>query len=775
MVCLLGVIGCVDKDFRIEEASTEVTVAAGTTVVPLANFDKTTLSELLAEVNEEDIQWLKVDENGNYSLQFDGQGDSIDVQGINSTITVPAVEASFYSQYPSFNITSTNFSVDESFEVSVLRDGMSIEGVPLSIPAGIVLTGHEDDVLVHHVDYEVPEQVEAIDRIYFGADERGSQIFVQLNFNDLAAVNAGGKVNVELIAPEGYVLCDEAGNVLPNATYSAYNVPFAEDENEIYFSVFLKSIDLGWHRDDAHLDIPVSLEYHLSFEMNTKDANLTLTTLPELHVTAELSCRDAQVELAPTTIIDTSGSTEEPAEDVTVQNLPPEVKAINAIDFAENSPMRLYATGYNWLPDNAAEAVAIEAHFPDYFVLSQGAESNYTLQGNVVHTTLKGLREGISLNFDELNFGADGIVVEDGTLGLVFTPQVKVSFVEGSHILLSEVESGNSTLLVKTNIDQLSLDINSVSGIIDFAETYGDEIPLTELGDLDGLEITGTGLSPIIGIELHNPLTMTAIVDASLTPKRGGVAMEENTIEIKGLAIAPATRQDGLTTAGVMHVIIADESRRAEFGDPKYTFVACDVNKLLCGELPDALDFNVSLHTDSTQVQTLYIENQYSVAYNYYVDVPLAFDNNLGVRYSDTVDGLGSMFEDIASIEGVKMGDVALILKAVNTTPLHLDAAINFYDKNGNATEAYVNIPEGFVLEGSKDGVTEAESKIRLEIVLPEGDMSRLAAIDAIGFDVSATGEAEEHVSLNADQYVQLNAQLELAGGITIDLKKLNM
>ena len=133
------------------------------------------------------------------------------------------------------------------------------------------------------------------------------------------------------------------------------------------------------------------------------------------------------------------------------------------------------------------------------------------------------------------------------------------------------------------------------------------------------------------------------------------------------------------------------------------------------------------------------------------------------------------MFEDIASFEGVKIGDVALILKAVNTTPLHLDAAVEFYDKDGNATEAYVNIPNGFVLNGSKDGVTEAKSEIRLEIALPDGDMSRLATIDAIGIEVSATGEAEEHVSLNANQYLQLSAQLELAGGITVDFKELSM
>ena len=776
MVCLLATIGCVDNNFRIDEVSTEVTVGAGTTVVPLANLDKTTLAELLEGVDEADLQWLNVDAEGNYSAQFDGEGAYVEVKGINSTINVPAVNTSFYSQYPSMNIQSANFSIDESFAISVLRDGLSVDGLTLPIPAGIVLTGHEDDTLVHHVDYDVPEEVNSIDRIYFGQDERGSQILVQLNFNDLAAVNGGGKVNVELVAPEGYVLCDEEGNVLPNATYKMENVPFDEGDNELHFSVYLQSIELGWHRDNARLDIPVELEYHLSFEMNTKAANLTLTQSPELRVSAELSCRDAQITLANTTIIDTSTSTEEPAEDVTVSNLPPEVKSINAIDFVDNSPLTLYATGYSWLSDNAAEAVVVEARFPDYFSLVDGTYAGYTLEDGVIRTTLKGLRDGISLNFDKLDFGAEGLVVEDGTLGLVFTPEIKVGFVEGSQIMLSELNNnGSDTLFVKACIESLSLGISSVSGIIDYSETYTEEISLAALGELPDLTIEGTGLSPIIGIDLSNPLTMTAIVDASFVPKRGGVAMEENTIEIKGVAIAPAKREGGVTTPGVMRIIIAEEAHRAEFNDPQYTFVACDVNKLLSGELPDALDFSVSLKTDSSQVQTLYVEDVYRVDYDYYVDVPLAFDKSLGISYGQTITDLGSMFEDIASYEGIKIGDVALILKAVNTTPLHLDAAVEFYDKDGNATEAYVNIPNGFVLNGSKDGVTEAKSEIRLEIALPDGDMSRLATIDSIGIEVSATGEAEEHVSLNANQYLQLSAQLELAGGITVDLKELSM
>lgn len=773
-ICAFSLIACVDNDFRLDETSLEVTVGGEKTLLPLGYLEQTTLADLLENVDEANLEWLKTDENGNYSLQFVGDEESLEVEGINNNIAVPAMSNTFYAQYPKLDIVAADYTVDETFEVSVLHGDNVLDGATVPVAAGITLTGIEEGKLTHNVSYEVPDEVSSIQTIYFGDDMHpyGSLIEVRFKLNELNSINAGGHVSVELRAPDGYVMRDKSGNELPNNTFSHDEVDFAADQGEVLFETYLSRVDINGELDNHTLNVPVELEYHLSFEMLTHAGTVNLSTLPELHVGADLTVKDADLVLNDSTIIEPTTS-EEAAEDITVSGLPAELKIINALDFVDGNAMHLTASGYNWLSDAAAEAVVITAYFPETFILESG--DNYEAEGNEITTNLRALRDGLYVGIDAMEFGAEGYEVVDGKIGLAFRPEVEAAFKKDVVIKLSElVNTTVSNIVIKTSIDALTLSLNSVSGIIDYAYEQAEEIALEGIDEELELEIIGTGLAPVIAIDFTNPLTMSAVVSAELTPKKNGVALEDNRIEIKDVRIAAATVENGEVVGGKMTAIIAEESLRDKYTDPKYTFVACDVTKLIEGSLPDALDFKVSLQTDASQVQTLYIEPKYVVTYAYSVDIPLAFNNELGVRYADTVDGLGETMEAVADAPDITVGDIALLIKTTNTTPLNFAADVELLDASGNATPAQVVLPEEFILCGSKDGVTEATSEVRLALSVPNGDVKAVADIEAIRFALEATGAADERVSLNANQYVKVDIQLEVKDGITVDLGNLN-
>jgi hypothetical protein len=71
--------------------------------------------------------------------------------------------------------------------------------------------------------------------------------------------------------------------------------------------------------------------------------------------------------------------------------------------------------------------------------------------------------------------------------------------------------------------------------------------------------------------------------------------------------------------------------------------------------------------------------------------------------------------------------------------------------------------------------VTPKTSTLRLSLDLGEdGRLSNLAAVDIIEFMLSATSAAEGgSVAINDSQYVSVMLQLELKGGITVDLDTL--
>jgi hypothetical protein len=269
---------------------------------------------------------------------------------------------------------------------------------------------------------------------------------------------------------------------------------------------------------------------------------------------------------------------------------------------------------------------------------------------------------------------------------------------------------------------------------------------------------------------------MSAVLSGSVTPSTKGVANEANRVEFSDVMISPAEYVNGDIAPAKIALIIADESLREQYSDAKYTFVACDVTKLLLGTLPDALNIDLKLAVDSSEIQTLYIADAFSITYDYKVDVPFEIDNSFEIYYNDEVSGLNSLFTTIAGYP-IKAEDLTLIATVVNTTPLELGAKVTLKDKDGVATDVQVHIPEDAKILGSSDGVTPQESVVRLTLDLgKDGLVSNVGVVDRVQLELSASSASNEtSIPLNNDQYIGVKLQLEIVGGVTIDVNDMNM
>ena len=93
-------------------------------------------------------------------------------------------------------------------------------------------------------------------------------------------------------------------------------------------------------------------------------------------------------------------------------------------------------------------------------------------------------------------------------------------------------------------------------------------------------------------------------------------------------------------------------------------------------------------------------------------------------------------------------------------------------DINGNPTAAQLTIADNAIIEGSADGTTPKVSTLRFELDLgADGRVANIAEVDAIAFELMATSAAINNaVPLNTNQIIGVKLQLELAGGITVDI-----
>ena len=786
VVCAFALVACVDNSFNLDDVSTEVTLGSGTTTLPLGYLENKTISDLLGG---QDIDGLEKDEHGNLSFNYSGEGDTIDIENISTEFDIPEVHNSFTVDYPDFDFAmqSVRISAASDVELTGLEDYV-YGNFGFYIPEGIALpkvSGSFSEVMddeSYHISFQVPEQVAGLGKIYFADVDKGhtgAPIRLSIDLNDMAGVNGGGELTYSLNLTGGkFRILDQNDVVVCNGSSYTDTIAIASGAESVELVLYVESIENTVALDENnYLDIPLAMSFDVDFEIEAKAGYFSLANKPHMEFVADFGFKDAEIFInGGTNILECNVKEGEPIE---VTGLPSEIKMINSINLKQDdrAVLRFFARGLSWLGDDVTENLEVAVTLPDFLKLYYIAGQNYEFNEATgeLKATIADLDRGVAIGIEALDFGQQGLVPNaEGTIELSFAPVVSARFVDDATLHVSSLMHEDD-LVVSIGLEKALLCIESLSGRVDYAYEVDQQFSLVGLDQLK-LEIAGLGLKPIIEVNIEHPLTMSATLSGSVTPSTDGVANEANKVEFSDVMISPAKYVNGDIAPAKIALIIADESLREQYTDAKYTFVACDVTKLLLGTLPDAFNINLKIAVDSSEIQTLYITDAFSITYDYKVDVPFTIDNSFEIYYNDELSGLNSIFTTIAGYP-IKVEDLTLIATVVNTTPLELGAKVTLKDKNGVPTEVQVHIPEDAKILGSSDGVTPKESVVRLALDLGEdGLIANVGVIDRVQLELSASSAANEtSIPLNNDQYIGVKLQLEIVGGVTIDVNDFNM
>ena len=780
-IAILAVASCVDKDFQIDKVSTQVAIGGKTTTLPLGHLDKQKLGDIL---DLDDIKALSTDAAGNYSLSFGGDRSQISIDGIENSFDIPRTTTTFSVEYPSFEITGASCIIDRPYYIPTDFGSLHIpQGTTIPFPAGHTIKATEQGAVSEVLEYEVPKYLAAVKRIYLkpqSKGEKGAAVNLSLSLNDIAAINGGGHITLSLIANDGYELYDKNGNPLQQIDHQGHtttyqiadNQVFAAGTNKIDFTVYLNSIANDSVVENNRLTIPIEFGYHLSFDITSRANTLTINSLPELHINTALQYQDADIVLNEVTLLE-HGALAANNSEITLNDLPEQIKSINRVNFSDHSPMHLLAEGLDWLDDAIAQHIVIEAQLPDYLTLHDDKQSGYDATTHTLKTTLDNLRHKIDINLDALVFSGEGLVPQNGKISLDFTPDIAAYIEAGTEVKLSTILH-EKQIEFSAGFDSTTLELVSVEGRVEYK--YNEQAAI-ELGDLSkniSISIADLGLRPIIRLNIENPLTIGAVVSAQLIPVVNNEVNIENCVEINNVEIKAASVTDGTIKSGVTTLILADESLRSNYTDANYNFVACNLAKLFTGEFPDKILLNFDLTTDKEVIQTIFVTDSYTIGYDYDVNIPLAFSNNLDITLSKRIDGLKSIFEDVADL-GVTMNQISIVAQTTNTIPLDFEFDAEALNSDGNlASVSLVCNQPNNTLKGSTDGIKEEYSTLRLTLKLDKnGDIGQLAEIDAIDLKFKAKRSHPGTVALNSEQYISLKLKLEIDGQINVDLGNL--
>lgn len=174
----------------------------------------------------------------------------------------------------------------------------------------------------------------------------------------------------------------------------------------------------------------------------------------------------------------------------------------------------------------------------------------------------------------------------------------------------------------------------------------------------------------------------------------------------------------------------------------------------LVRRMPDEVNVEAYVRTDSTKVLTLSLSEEYRAVPRYELTVPLKMGKDMKIVYTKEFDGLNS------GMKQIELNEINFTAIAENRLPLNLSMKMQAFDTEGNEVEGltYVMPDENDQIPGY---VPESLSLIGLKnisvIVKNAGSENCLKRVDKLRFKVYALSSAAlEGQYLNRNQNLQL-------------------
>lgn len=823
VVCAIVAVSCVDKDFSVDKVSTEVSVFEGKTVLPIGTFEKCSLGDLLGD-SLSDLR----KEDGTYSFSEEQEPKSLS-EDLNfnldelKSFTLEEVASDFDINLPSITFDAPAIEIDaetaintdiapvQNFLSTLASYGIPVNTTEGTIPEDMSLVQQfwpefawpefettYEETYTNKFTFDVPEQISGVETIYFeDIDEGyvGAPFRLAVDLNGLAGISNGGEVNIELGMPAGatFTIFDKSDSKTYEdiPTYSK-TIEVAPGQERIELDIYFASISTSVGLNEKHqFDMELGMTCGIGFKFGTKAGSYDLNQKPTIDLHSEFKVKDAAVKFASGS--DLMQFTPETGFDIPINGLPEQLKSINRITLTDNTALNLFIDGFDALRESG-QYISVDMTLPEFLDLNAVADAGYeyNAETHTLTTTLTNISDGLVIDFAAIDFG-EGLAPVDGAVHLSYQPEIRVYFNQEEAInvmsfLPKDEATGEplSELHVKAGIAETVVGLESVTAKIDLGEdmtNIKETVSLEGLADLKDLpiQISGSGLSPVIIIEITNPITLAPHIEASITPMTGEVADSEKAFSFVA-DIRAAEYVDGAVVPATTKLVLARSDREAEFpASEGYDFHSFDnIDNLIKTPIADSIAISASVELPNDGLIELHLSDNIDIKFGYKVEVPFAFDSSLNISYEDSISLVDettgkSSLADVADLEGIEVGDLALILDIETTLPLELEATTKLLDKDGNELATKLGFgEENNSINGSKDGVTPERSTLRLAFDLESGKLTELADVESIALSIAARSASEAGaVALNDQQYISADLKLEIDGGVTVDISKL--
>lgn len=811
VVCAIVAVACVDEDFSFDKVSKEVSVLDGETTLPIGTLEKQTLGDLLGTDTELPDGIIK-HEDGSYEFFYELETTTVSAGDFElpTSFDIAPSASSFNIDLPSLDFSTYGAGVKETFGLD-LPLGESFKTLLKNVGAGeteFEITSFmfnyipedqrqfakelSEEVEIDEIKFDLPEQIKSLNRVIFDSPVEGhdgAPFGVHLDLKGFAGINGGGHFHFILKSKADLIVKNSANQKVTPTEDGDYNVYTIESDIEaeaesIGFDIYIAAID-SEPTQDRSVVIDPSMVFDIDFELNAKAGVLKLDgnggiLMPEVTIESNFALADAEVVFDSSVDLFNFEFGGEGAEgfNIEIDQLPEQIKSIDCVELTDDSKIVLYATNLDWLGD----AVSLDLQMPACLRIKENAGYTYNTETNILSTTVGAIGKSLNILFDAIDLSE--VTSEGGPIVIEFSPSGRVHFTNEEPMSINGfLPKDGSNIDVVVGIGESSMGFESVTAQVNFQETIEEKIELGGISEDLPVDIGGSGLSPVIMVTISNPLTIDANIVATLLPYVGEQAEESKKIDFNAI-IAGAKKSEltGEVEPTTTTIVLAKESRRDEFpASEGYTFVACNIDNLISTPMPDCIMLTAEFGLPEEPV-TLHLGDIKNLEFGYgaSLSLPFAFDSQLSLSFEDKIDILdekgNSPLAEVAEIEGLQIGDIALVAEIETTLPLELAVTTTLYDKDGNELPTKIGLAEGSnTVKGSSDGETAEKSTLLLQFSLADenGSLAELADIASVGLKIEASSAAEGVVSLKESQYIAAELKLMISGGVTIDIDKL--
>lgn len=393
---------------------------------------------------------------------------------------------------------------------------------------------------------------------------------------------------------------------------------------------------------------------------------------------------------------------------------------------------------------------------PDFLKFKEG-NTNY--RNEVILNRGFKVSEGFSkiLELEKLDFGTDGMVINNGYLDLSESVALSGSiYIKGLNVKSADL--GKVKVFPKVTVDMATL------GLVDgkfnpklsaINQTVNLNLPSYLLNDSVKLDIS----DPVILVDAGNPMGLPVRVDVTMTPKRSGKVLSDAVITTN-VDIARAATLGALNwTKFGLAVDAADVPGNYQ------PLIIPGLQNLL-KTIPDEIGMKMlpTVISDHHTVDLLAQKNEMSMRYE--VRIPMKFGANFKFTYQNTIVGQKERLNKLLQYTN-KLNLAATI---GNKIPLDLKLEITPIDVAGKVIKDIVISNIEKIKAGSSD--YEALSRLVVDVYEKTGTN---ALLNLDGFIVKVSANRDKTTAglpIRQTQYFKLDLKVLIPDGLSVELRK---